>query len=484
MIGWGPYQPDQNTLTQSSLVALNVIPIAQGYKSLPSVAAASDALGSDILAVYAAADNAANASVFAGTAAGLYKLSGTGWDDLTNTGGAYATLDGERWRFVLWGRHVIGTNYSDPPQVHTLGTAVEFADLAGTPPRARHIAVVRDFVVLGNLEDGVDGAVPYRVRWSALGDHEDWTASATTQSDFQDLLEGGAIQAMVGGEYGVIFMDNAIWRMTYAGSPVIFQFDCVERQRGTYAPDSVVALGGTVFYLGLDGFYRFDGQTSTPIGAERVDRYFWETVRHAHVHKVQAAIDPFSGVVMWMWPGPGSSGELNRALIYNWRADRWSEAEFSVACLARTITTAKTLEDLDAISSTLEGLPAPLDSPLWTGGKQLFSAGTLDRKLGHFTGPVLAGTMETQEVELGQDQRFAVTSVRPVIDGAASAQISVGTRRRLLDTVSYTSPVTANAAGECPVRSDSRYHRFRATFSGDWDFALGVDVRGAPSGMR
>jgi hypothetical protein len=96
----------------------------------------------------------------------------------------------------------------------------------------------------------------------------------------------------------------------------------------------------------------------------------------------------------------------------------------------------------------------------------------------------MAAVLETHEVELGGDQRFAVTSVRPVIDGATSADIRVGARRRLLDSVSYGTAVTANAAGECPVRSDSRYHRFEASFSGDWTFALGVDVRGAPSGFR
>jgi hypothetical protein len=328
MIPFGEWLPDQPTLTPSARVAKNVIPVEQGYKSLPSVAAATDALGADILSIFAAADQVQNASVFVGTAAGLYKLNGIGWTDLTNGGGAYTTGSEERWRFVLWGQYVLATNYSDDVQVHPIGTATDFADLAGTPPRARHIAVVRDFVVLANLEDGVDGAVPYRVRWSGLGDHETWTASAATQSDFQDLLEGGAIQALTGGEVGTVFMDNAIWRMTYVGSPAIFQFDCVERGRGTYAPDSVVALGGQAFYLGLDGFYLFNGQQSVPIGAEKVDRYFFRQVRMQYLHKVQAAIDPFSGIVMWMWPGPGSGGELNRALIFNWRTGRWSEAEF------------------------------------------------------------------------------------------------------------------------------------------------------------
>jgi hypothetical protein len=44
------------------------------------------------------------------------------------------------------------------------------------------------------------------------------------------------VQKVVGGEYGLVFQERAVWKMTYIGSPVIFQFDLIERSRGAFAP--------------------------------------------------------------------------------------------------------------------------------------------------------------------------------------------------------------------------------------------------------
>jgi len=52
------------------------------------------------------------------------------------------------------------------------------------------------------------------VQWSALGDESSWTNSATTQADYQDIPDGGSIVGVTGGEFGLIFMDRAIHRMS------------------------------------------------------------------------------------------------------------------------------------------------------------------------------------------------------------------------------------------------------------------------------
>jgi hypothetical protein len=51
-------------------------------------------------------------------------------------------------------------------------------------------------------------------------------------SDFQDFPDGGIVRGVAGGEYGVIFQETAMRRMTYApGSPVHLQ----HRAAGEYA---------------------------------------------------------------------------------------------------------------------------------------------------------------------------------------------------------------------------------------------------------
>ena len=109
---------------------------------------------------------------------------------------------------------------------------------------------------------------PYRARWSGIGDATSWAVSATTQADFQDIMDMGSITGLVGGEYATILMEKGIVRASYIGSPLIFQFDNVETRRGCKVPGSVANVGHFVFYLSDDGFYMFNGQTSKAIGRE------------------------------------------------------------------------------------------------------------------------------------------------------------------------------------------------------------------------
>ncbi|BCV05594.1 MAG: hypothetical protein CM15mV111_210 [uncultured marine virus] len=107
-----------------------------------------------------------------------------------------------------------------------------FSDLSADAPKAKYIAVVRDFVMTGFTNTTAAGTKPYRTQWSALGDATSWAVSATTQADFQDIDDLGDITGLVGGEYATILLEKGIVRASYIGSPLIFQFDKVELNRG------------------------------------------------------------------------------------------------------------------------------------------------------------------------------------------------------------------------------------------------------------
>ena len=56
------------------------------------------------------------------------------------------------------------------PQVFDLTSSSAFADLGGSPPQARYIAMVGRFVVLSGLL-----STPYRIQWSGLNATTTWT---------------------------------------------------------------------------------------------------------------------------------------------------------------------------------------------------------------------------------------------------------------------------------------------------------------------
>jgi hypothetical protein len=247
---------------------------------------------------------------------------------------------------------LVATNFTDPVQSITIGAAGLFADhiTSTLKPKARDVAAIREFLVLGNTNDTTDGDVPYRVWWSAYRDSLDFDPAAATQCDFEDRPAGGHVQRIIGGaEYGLVFQQERLVRMSYAGSPAIFQFDEIDRKRGTPVPNSVIGHGLFVYWLSDEGFYMTDGLQSTQIGHNQIDRTFQAAFDVASGVSMSAAIDPANKIVAWLFPANGSTSP-NKIYFYNWEDRRWSEADVALELLANTTTEGFTLEGLDAVA--------------------------------------------------------------------------------------------------------------------------------------
>ena len=498
MLQFGDFLPDLAADGNPGLtVARNVLPRSpSSYGPMAGLSAYSSALTARCQGAISVTDNSGNANVFAGDVSKLYRLvsGSTSFSDVSKVGG-YACGSDQLWSFVVFGNRVIAMNVTDPIQSFVMGTSALFADLAAAAPKARYAAVVRDFVVFANIVDAVDGSQPQRVHWPAIDDPTNWptigsASAAAVQSDRQDLLgDGGWNQGIVGGlgtADGAIIQEHAVWRMTYVGPKIIFAFDRVEGARGSPAPGSIVQLGALCYYLGEDGFYAFDGSNSRAIGAQKVDKYFFADVDTSYLYRVTAAIDPLSKLVFWSYPGAGSSGGTpNKMLIYNWSLDRWSQAEVDCEMLARSLTFGYTLDGLDAISSSLDALPASLDSRLWTGGRLLLGAFDTAHKLATFTGANLEALIETGEFN-GDGSRVFVTGLRPRVDGG-TVTAAVGYRDTQDGALTYTTESSPNAAtGICPQRISARYARARVKVAagGTWNHVRGVDPTMRVAGLR
>ena len=356
MIKIGQFLPDQPPFQSAgATVAKNVVPAANGYTSLPDVLPLSGAANKFIRGMFAAKDDAASAAIYVGDEDSLYKFSASdsSLTDISKTSDAsYSTGDGYVWRFVQFGEEVIATNYSDPIQTITAAAGGRFADLGGSPPKAKFIAVVRDFVMCGYTNDTTDGEKPYRVRWSGIGDYDSWAVDADTQADFQDISDMGAVTGLVGGEYATILMEKGVVRAQYVGSPLVFEFDKVQLNRGCKISGSIASLGRNVFYLSDDGFYMFDGQSSKPIGAEKVNRYFLSRFQSNNSTRMSAVVDPLRQVVVWSYASVDSGdGTPDELIIYNYATDSWSTANIGLDAMAPLFTAGYTLENLANISS-------------------------------------------------------------------------------------------------------------------------------------
>lgn len=484
-VPFGEWLPDLPPLgNPGALEARNVIAEAGSYRPLRSLVAYTDALAEPILAVFWAQDDANNIFGFAGTASALYTLQPDGtWVDVTRvSGGAYTASN---WEFTKFGQYVIAVNSADAPQYYELGVSANFAALAGAPPQAAHIATVKDFVMLGDL-----ASAPDTVQWSGFNNAFLWDPDPATMADQQPLFgRGGRVQRIVPGDAGIVFREHSIHIFRPVGPSLIFENVEVERGRGTPAPNSVVWTGDLVFYYGHDGFYRFTGGRSVPIGEGRVNRWFERTASAASIANMRGAVDRRNRLVMWAFAS--TSGANDHVITYNWASNRWSYGQITTQYLSDFLSTGYTVDTLDTLyPGGLDSISAPLDSPEFQGGALVFVAATSDNRLATFTGAPLTASVDTKEFTASDfeqgvsGQRLVVRAVRPLVDGnAATTSVRLGSRDRLdAGAPMFDSAVALRESGIARVYRDRRYHRVRLEVSGDFTHVAGVEVDAAPTG--
>jgi hypothetical protein len=452
----------------------NALPAVNSYRPMPSLSTTTDALDARPRGAIEATDAANNVYQYAGDAAKLYELSSGSWGDVSKIGG-YATGSAERWEFVRWRETVIATNFSDNPQVITFGGA-NFADLT-TALRFKHIAVVGAFVVAGHTFDGTDGTVRDRVRWSAINDSTDWTVSPVTLSDFRDL-KGEGIQQIIGGEYGVILTEDSTYRMTFVGTPTVFQIDEVVPGVGLIAPGAAATLNGVTYYPSEHGFVALSGGTNPSYpGAGKVDQWFRDDIDEDHLDRISVSSDPRSGGIFWSYPGSGNTaGRPNRIIVYDTKLNRWSLINQDLELIWRSGGVATTLEGLDAITTNLDALGVSLDSSQWKGSAPLLSGFDSSFMSGNFSGASMDATLLTKEVEMHSGSRTQLNGFVPLVDGG-TVTARIRTRNRQADGASFGSVLTQNSTGRFSTRSsNAKYHAFELSLTGDWTDAIGVQV--------
>jgi len=474
-ITFGEWTPDQPGITNGLRRAENVYSKAVGYGSIPTVVDYSASASENLNNVVAGKTTVGATLVFAGGSTKLFKLDAADLSlDNVSKSGNYTTPTDQRWRFTQFGNVIIAANGQAKLQGYNLNSSSLFADLSADAPDARYVTVVRDFVVSGHQTGYYN-----RVQWSALGDESSWANSATTQADYQDIPDGGSIVGVTGGEFGLVFMDRAIHRMSYVGSPLVFQFDNISRNLGCYEANSIIQYGGTSFFLGDDGFYACDGQNIVPIGSEKVNRFFFDNVDEGTLYLMSVAVDPVKKLIIWAYAS-NSSATPDSLLIYNFQTQKWTSGTTHVDKIASTSTPAVTLEGMDTYGN-LDTILTSFDSRLWLGGK-LQLAGVDGAKIVTFSGANATAYLETGDIEV-PGSTSAITMVKPIVDDG-SGSVALLSRRLLSESTVFGSQTAANSENRVAVRGVGRYHRLQLTPTGSWTSAVGMDIDLSPLGTR
>ena len=469
----GEYKPDQpDHLNDGLVMADGVYPIANGYKPIGQFAAFQNGTLAARCIGAGGYRYTGSAYLFAATTTNVYTYSSAGY---TSVASGLSGTQAIGVRFCPFGSYMLITNGVDVIKRFDPASPSALTNLGGSPPLAHFLAVVRGFVVAGYA-----GGSSLRVQWSDTGNSAVWASGGSSQAGQYDMPTGGDITGVVGGEYGLVFQERRIIRMTYTADSAVWQWDEIATDCGCVAPKSLATFGKITFFWSDKGFMACDGTSVQSIGNEKVDRTFQSMIDRNYFDNMSAVVDPRNSLYIVTVP---SADPTSSVFVYNYAQQKWTTATFTSELIFSALSLSTSLEDLDTLYPSLDAMPISLDSAGLRGGYPILLMFNGSHILGSPSGSPLAALFKDGKKELVPGRRSRISIVRPLTD-AASATVSIAGSNAPSDVMTETPYTYRRSDGVFPVRQNWNMTQTKVAIAAGttWSYYQGYDIDAVDGG--
>ena len=162
---------------------------------------------------------------------------------------------------------------------------------------------------------------PMLVRWSNQESVTEWLPASTNQAGSVQFSHGSQIvSAIQARQEIVVFTDSSVYSLQYVGAPIVWSSQLLGDNISIYGPNAVALGSGTVYWMGVDKFYKYDGRIQTL----RCDlrQYIFSDINKSQNLQVFASTSEGFNEVWWFYCSAGSY-TVDRYVIYNYAEDIW-----------------------------------------------------------------------------------------------------------------------------------------------------------------
>ena len=162
---------------------------------------------------------------------------------------------------------------------------------------------------------------PMLVRWSDQESPTEWLPSSTNQAGSVQFSHGSQIiSAIQARQEIVVFTDSSMYSLQYVGAPVVWSSQLLGDNVSIYGPNAVALGSGTVYWMGVDKFYKYDGRIQTL----RCDlrQYIFSDINKSQNLQVFASTSEGFNEVWWFYCSAGSY-TVDKYVVYNYAEDIW-----------------------------------------------------------------------------------------------------------------------------------------------------------------
>ena len=265
---------------------------------------------------------------------------GNGWGAGTWSRGAWnsrATVDVLSENLRLWQHDTFGEDlifcirdgsvfYWDTSGT-TAQRGVYLSALTGasnTPIIAKQVMVSdidRHVIAFGCNPVGSNVQDPLLIRFSDQENPADWTPSTTNTAGDLRIGSGTAIvQAVETRQEILVFTDQALHSMQFIGPPFIFGINRVSENITIRSPNAAVAIGDSVYWMGVDQFYVYRGNVNQ-LNCTVKEKILTD-INNDQATKIFVGVNSGFQEIWWFYPSLNSDN-IDKYVVYNYEMDIW-----------------------------------------------------------------------------------------------------------------------------------------------------------------
>lgn len=167
-------------------------------------------------------------------------------------------------------------------------------------------------------EDDFD---PLLIRWANQDDPVEWEPTPTNSAGFIRVSRGSSIiRAFPTRQEILTFTDSALYSLQFLGTTDVFGLQELGTNISIMSPRSVASASNTVFWMGRDKFYVYNGQIQTL--PTTLWTHVFRNFNYSQADQVIAGTNEGFNEVWWFYP-TSTSNTIDAYVIYNYVEQIW-----------------------------------------------------------------------------------------------------------------------------------------------------------------
>lgn len=188
---------------------------------------------------------------------------------------------------------------------------------------SRHLVAFGTQQFVGGVFD------PLNIRWASQETLTTWDIDpANTAGEYRLPLGNYIVTAIQTKNEILILTDSTAYTMSSTFTTIdndIFKFEFIADNTSAISPHCGVDINGIIYWMGIDGFYMYDGVVRRLISS--LDEYIFDQdgegkINFAQKEKVYCSTDKEFNEIIWFYPSNDST-EIDRYVIYNYIENLW-----------------------------------------------------------------------------------------------------------------------------------------------------------------